>query len=50
MKFYISAMVDYYDEIEADTEEEAIDIFCDDCPWDVEGDTIYVEVLESEVE
>lgn len=43
MRYNISAMVVYYDEIEADSQEEAIDMFCADCPYDVEASTIKCE-------
>jgi hypothetical protein len=46
MKYHISAMVVYYDEIEADSEEEAIDMFCADCPYDVDSKTIECERSE----
>jgi len=46
MKYHISAMVVYYDEIEADSEEEAIDMFCADCPYDVDSETIECERSE----
>lgn len=43
MKYHVSAMVVYYDEIEADSGEEAIDMFCADCPYDIDGETIECE-------
>jgi hypothetical protein len=43
MIYNISAMVVYSDSIEAIDEEEAIDKFCADCPYDVEANTIEVE-------
>lgn len=43
MIFNISAMVVYSDSIEAIDEEEAIDKFLADCPYDVEANTIEVE-------
>ena len=46
MKYNISAMVVYSDEIEADTEKEAIDLFCEDCPYDVDGQTIECEAVD----
>lgn len=48
MIYNISAMVVYYDSIEAVDEEEAIDIFCSNCPYDVEANTIEVNPQESE--
>ena len=48
MKYNISAMVVYSDEIEADTEEEAIDIFCAECPYDVDGNSIECETEQNE--
>ena len=50
MKYHISAMVVYYDEIEADSEEEAIDMFCADCPYDVDANTIECETEDDEWE
>ena len=43
MIYNISAMVVYFDTIEAINEEEAIEKFCADCPYDVEANTIEVE-------
>ena len=43
MTYNISAMVVYTDQIEAETEEEALDKFMDDCPYDVDGETIECE-------
>ena len=43
MTYNISAMVVYYDQIEAENEEEAIDKFCSDCPYDVDANTIEIE-------
>lgn len=43
MIYNISAMVVYTDQIEAKTEEEALDKFMDDCPYDVDGNTIACE-------
>ena len=43
MIYNISAMVVYSDSIEAIDEEEAIDKFCADCPYDVEANTIECE-------
>lgn len=47
MRYNISAMVVYSDEIEADTEEEAIDLFCSECPYDVDGQTIECEITDN---
>ena len=46
MIYNISAMVVYFEQIEAESEEEAIDKFVDDCPYDVEADTIECEESE----
>lgn len=46
MKYNISAMVVYCDIIEAENEEEAIDKFQDDCPYDIDGYTIECEEAE----
>lgn len=43
MIYNISAMVVYFDTIEAINEEEAIEKFCADCPYDVEANTIEIE-------
>jgi len=50
MKYNISAMVVYVDDIEADTEEEAIDKFYYDCPYDMDVNTIEVEREDGEDE
>lgn len=50
MTYFVSAMVVYYDAVEADTEEEAMDKFCEECPYDVDGQTIEVEPSEVESE
>ena len=46
MIYNISAMVVYHEQIEAETEEEALDKFVDDCPYDV--DTIECECVGEE--
>lgn len=43
MIYNISAMVVYTDQIEAETEEEALDKFMDECPYDVDSNTIECE-------
>lgn len=43
MIYNITAMVVYTDQIEADCEEEALDKFMDDCPYEVDSDTIECE-------
>ena len=43
MIYNISAMVVYSDQIEAENEEEAIDKFEADCPYDIDGSTIECE-------
>ncbi len=43
MRYNISAMVVYADSVEAVDEEEAIDTFIADCPYDVEANTIECE-------
>lgn len=48
MIYNISAMVVYTDQIEADCEEDALDIFMDECPYDVDGDTIECECVGEE--
>jgi hypothetical protein len=46
MIYNIYAMVVYYDSIDAADEEEAIDKFCSDCPYDVDANTIECEADE----
>lgn len=46
MIYNISAKV--FDQIEAETEEEALDKFMDDCPYDVDGNTIECECVGEE--
>lgn len=46
MIYNISAMVVYFEQIEAESEEEAIDEFVAGCPYDVEPDTIECEESE----
>lgn len=49
MNFYVSAMVVYSDSIEAETEEEeAIDAFIANCPFDVDAQTIECEIETEE--
>ena len=48
MIYNISAMVVYSDQIEAENEEEAIDKFCADCPYDIDGSTIECEESEEQ--
>ena len=48
MIYSISAMVVYTDQIEAASEEEALDKFMDDCPYDVDGNTIECECAGEE--
>jgi len=43
MIYNISAMVVYSDQIEAENEEEAINKFEADCPYDIDGNTIECE-------
>ena len=48
MIYSISAMVVYTDQIEADCEEEALDKFVAECPYDVDGNTIECECVGEE--
>lgn len=48
MIYNISAMVVYTDQIEAETEEEALDKFMAECPYDVDGNTIECECVGEE--
>lgn len=48
MIYNISAMVVYTDQIEADCEEAALDKFMDECPYDVDGNTIECECVGEE--
>ena len=48
MIYNISAKVVYSDQIEAETEEEALDEFMGDCPYDVDGNTIECECVGEE--
>lgn len=41
MKFYVNAMVVYGSYVEAESFEEAAFKFTEDCPYDIEPDTIY---------
>lgn len=43
MRYNISAMVVYSDEIEADDENEAIAQFFADCPYDIDEESIICE-------
>lgn len=43
MIYYISAMVVYSDQIEAENEKEAVAKFVADCPYDIDSDTIECE-------
>ena len=46
MIYNISAI--YTDQIEAENEEEALDKFMDDCPFNVDGDMIECECVGEE--
>ena len=48
MIYNISAMVVYTDQIEAETEEEALDDFVFGCPYDIDNDTIECECVGEE--
>jgi hypothetical protein len=48
MIYNITAMVVYSDQIEAETEEEALDKFMDECQYDVDGNTIECECVGEE--
>ena len=48
MIYNISAKVVYSDQIEAETEEEALDKFIDDCPYDIDSNTIECECVGEE--
>ena len=48
MIYSVSAMVIYIKYIEAETEEEAIDKFDAECPYDIDGDTIECECVGEE--
>lgn len=48
MIYNITAMVVYTDQIEAETEEDALDIFEAECPYDIDGDTIECECVGEE--
>jgi len=48
MIYEISAMVVYTDRVEADSEEEALDIFMDDCPHDMDSNTIECKCVGEE--
>ena len=50
MKYIVSAMVVYFDTFEADSKEEAIDMFCAECPYDVDANTIECEQEDKEKE
>lgn len=50
MIYNISAMVVYSDSIDAADEEEAIDKFCADCPYDVDASTIECETEDDKWE
>ena len=45
-EYIVSAMVVYVDNIEADSEEEAINHFCQSCPYDIDAESIECEVEE----
>lgn len=44
-RYFLSAMVVYSDEIEAEDEEKAFEQFEADCPYDIDGE-IFCEELE----
>ena len=45
-RYYFSAMAVYVDIVEADTEEEAINKFCGNCPYDIDGNSIELSDIE----
>ena len=48
MIYNISAKVVYTDQIEAETEEEALDEFMYGCPYDIDSNTIECECVGEE--
>lgn len=48
MIYNIIAMVVHSEQIEAETEEEALDIFASENPYDIEWDTIDCECIGEE--
>ena len=48
--FEISAMAVYFNTVVADSIDEAIDKFCEGCPYDIDGETIVCEEIDEEVE
>jgi hypothetical protein len=48
MIYNISAMVVYTDQIEADCEENALDEFVFNCPYDIDNNTIECECAGEE--
>ena len=51
MKEYaIYAMVSYYDTVEAESPEDAVRIFQDTCPYDIDGNTVSVYDYETDNE
>lgn len=45
-KYFFSAMAVYVDVVEAKTEDEALDKFCENCPYDIDGDSIEFNEIE----
>ena len=41
-KYVVSAMVVYYDTIEAENEEEAVNEFYKECPYDIDENSVDV--------
>lgn len=52
-RFFMSAMVVYSEAIDAETEEEALDMFADSCPYEIQGDiecdTVYEDDRQDEI-
>jgi hypothetical protein len=47
--YFVSAMVEYTDEIDADSEDDARDKFIASCLYDVDESTIEVEAITEEL-
>ena len=48
MIYNITAMVVHSEQIEAETEEEALDKFDAECPYDIDGESIECECVGEE--
>lgn len=45
-RYYLSAMAVYVDVVDAETEDDAVEKFCRDCPYDIDIESIELSEIE----